>query len=268
MNLAFQLHALNRESTNLSLYRYRDWQGFLVTGQHSGTHWIKWMLSYAIADACGVTPPRFYNNASSNEVIGHPKHARPADWPAPRIASSHTIAPYALEWGWLRAAAPLPPYGVVVRDVRDVLVSNYEKWKARYQVPFAEYVKGDPVGKAYNCDVWWYIRFMNRWGAVQARYPRETLVLKYEDFRADARANLVKLLAHFGVELPEASIDAGVTAGSKDFMAQHHNPDVEVYGVRADSDDRHWDAESTAILEAILREHLTYDFGYGLPTRR
>lgn len=267
MNLAFQLHALNRDLTNLSLYRYRDWQGYLVTGQHSGTHWIKWMLSYALAAEYGVTPPKFYNNASSNEVIGHPKHKRPADWPVPRIASSHTIAPYELEWGWLRAMAPLPPYGVVVRDIRDVLVSNYEKWKAKYDVPFADYVKGDPLGKAFNCDVWWYIRFMNRWGAVQARYPDETLVLKYEDFRADPRASLVRLLAQFGVTLSDASIDAGVAAGSKDFMARHHNPDVEVYGVRADSDDRHWDEASTAILEGILREHLKYDFGYGLPTR-
>lgn len=267
MNLAFQLHALNRDLTNLSLYRYRDWQGYLVTGQHSGTHWIKWMLSYALAAEYGVTPPKFYNNASSNEVIGHPKHKRPADWPVPRIASSHTIAPYELEWGWLRAMAPLPPYGVVVRDVRDVLVSNYEKWKAKYDVPFADYVKGDPLGKAFNCDVWWYIRFLNRWGAVQARYPAQTLVLKYEDFRADPRASLVRLLGQFGVTLSDPAIDAGVAAGSKDFMARHHNPDVEVYGVRADSDDRHWDAASTAILEGILREHLTYDFGYGLPTR-
>jgi hypothetical protein len=250
MNLAFQIHALNRESTNLSLYRDRDWQGYLVTGQHSGTHWIKWMMSYAIADAYGMTPLKFYNNASSNEIIGHPKHKRPADWPAPRIASSHTIAPYALEWGWLRAMAPPPPYGVVVRDIRDVLVSNYEKWKAKYAVPFDEYVKGDPRGGAYNCDVWWYIRFMNQWGAVHEKYPAQTLVLKYEDFRADPRANL------------------GVTAGSKDFMAQHHNPDVEVYGVRADSDDRHWDEQSTAILNGILREHLKYDFDYGLLTRR
>jgi hypothetical protein len=267
MNRTFQLHALNRDLTNLSLFRYRDWQGYLVTGQHSGTHWIKWMLSYALAAEYGVTPPKFYNNASSNEVIGHPKHRRPADWPVPRIASSHTIAPYELEWGWLRALAPLPPYGVVVRDVRDVLVSNYEKWKAKYDVPFAEYVKGDPLGKRFNCDVWWYIRFLNRWGAVQAKYPAQTLVLKYEDFRTDPRASLVRLLAQFGVTLSDASIDAGVAAGGKDFMARHHNPDVEVYGVRADSDDRHWDEQSTAILNGTLREHLKYDFGYGLLMR-
>jgi hypothetical protein len=262
MNLAFQLHALNRDLTTLSLYRDRDWQGFLVTGQHSGTHWIKWMLSYAIAKEYGVVPPRFYNNASSNEVIGHPKHKRPADWPAPRIASSHTIAPYALEWDWLRAMAPLPPYAVVVRDIRDVLVSNYEKWKTKYDVPFAEYVKGDPLGRKYNCDVWWYIRFLNRWGAVHARYPRETLVLRYEDFRTDTRANLVKILDHFGVTLSREAVDAGVLAGSKEFMAQHHNPDVQVYGVRADSDDRHWDAESTATLQSILKAHLKHDLGY------
>ena len=262
MNLAFQLHSLNRDLTNLSLYKYRDWQGYLVTGQHSGTHWIKWMLSYALADAYGVTPPKFYNNSSSNEVIGHPKHARPADWPVPRIASSHSIPPYAADWAWLRGLAPLPVYAVVIRDIRDVLVSNYEKWKEKYDVPFAEYVKGDPWGKKYNCDVWWYIRFLNRWGEVHRRYPRETLVLHYEDFRTKPRAQLEKILGHFGVTLSDKALDVGVVAGSKEFMAQHHNPGVNVYGVRADSDDQHWDAESTAILQAILKEHLKYDFGY------
>ncbi len=64
------------------------------------------------------------------------------------------------------------------------------------------------------------------------------------------------------MHLSDAAISKGVVAGSKDFMALHHNPEVEVYGVRADSDDRHWDAESTAILRAILRKHLKHDFGY------
>jgi hypothetical protein len=172
------------------------------------------------------------------------------------------LAAYPVDWAWLRAMAPLPPYAVVVRDIRDVLVSNYEKWKTKYDVPFAEYVKGDPLGKRYNCDVWWYLRFVNRWGAVKQRYPDQTLILKYEDFRADPRGQLVKLLGHFGVTLSDASIDAGVKAGSKDFMALHHNPDVEVYGVRADSDDQHWDAESTAILRGILKKHLKHDIGY------
>ena len=47
-DILYKLHCVNESCTNLSLLKYLDYQGFLVTGQHSGTHWIKWMLSHAI----------------------------------------------------------------------------------------------------------------------------------------------------------------------------------------------------------------------------
>ena len=180
MEAAFRRHCANRDNTNLGLLRYRDWQGFLITGQHSGTHWIKWMLSHAIAHHYGVQPPRYFNNASSNDLIGHPKHARMHPQ-LPRIASTHTIAPNALRWTWVRALFPPPPYGVVVRDIRNVLISNYEKWRETYNVPFSRYVAGDPTSKAYVCDVWWYIHFLNQWGEVASRHPRSTRTFRYED---------------------------------------------------------------------------------------
>ena len=260
---AFRLHCLNRDSTNLALLKYRDWQGYMVTGQHSGTHWIKWMLSHAIAHHYGVEPPRYFNNSSSNEVIGHPKHKR-IHGSLPRIASSHSIPPYALEWGWLRAVAPLPPYGVVVRDIRDVMISNYEKWRESYDVPFSRYVAGDPTSKAYVCDVWWYIRFLNRWGEVARRYPKETLVLRYEDFQADRRAALERLARHLGLSLGADALDAGAAAGAKEVMARHHDPAVKEKALRMDGLPAATFSEAdTALLQGILDRNLKHDFGYG-----
>jgi hypothetical protein len=262
MNIAFALHSLNRDLTNLSLIKHRDWDGYLVTGQHSGTHWIKWMLSWAMADHYGVEPPKFYNNASSNAVIGHPKHK--LNLPGvPRIASSHSIPAYAVEWGWVRAIAPLPVYGVVIRDIRDVLVSNYEKWKTKYDVPFETYVAGDPWDKRYVVDVWWYVRFLNRWGAVAKRYPKETRVLTYEGFRDDTAGHLDLLARHLGVTLPASSIEAGVRAGGKDTMLMFDNPNASGKGVRPDDQgDTVWTPEAMDILRGILLENLKYDFGY------
>ncbi|MDH4385352.1 MAG: sulfotransferase domain-containing protein [Caulobacter sp.] len=262
MNAAFWLHSLNRDLTNLSLIKHRGWDGYLVTGQHSGTHWIKWMLSWAMAHHYGVEPPRFYNNADSNAVIGHPKHR--LNLPGvPRIASSHSIPAYPVEWAWVRRVAPLPVYGVVVRDIRDVLVSNYEKWKDRYGVPFETYVAGDPWDQKYICDVWWYVRFMNRWGAVARRYPAETLVLKYEAFRADPHASLDQLARHLGVILPDEALAAGVRAGDKDTMLAHRNPDAPAQAVRRDGEGKTvWTPGTTAILQDILRGHLKHDLGY------
>jgi hypothetical protein len=56
-DLAFTLRCLNRHSFNLALMKYVDFRGYLITGQHSGTHWIKWMLSNVIAHHYGVPPP-------------------------------------------------------------------------------------------------------------------------------------------------------------------------------------------------------------------
>ncbi|MBE7159521.1 MAG: sulfotransferase domain-containing protein [Rhodospirillales bacterium] len=247
----------------MGLLQYTDFDGFLITGQHSGTHWIKWMLSHAIAHHYDVPPPRYINNSSSNELVGHPRHTRP--YPQlPRVASSHTIPPYALQWRWMRRLRRLPPYAVVVRDVRDLLISNYEKWRATYDVPFSRYVTGDPWGRTYVCDVWWYIRFANRWGEVAQRHQRETLVLSYEGFRRDPLGNLRRLCRHFRLPLTDADLDAGVAVGSKDVMARHQDPSVAERPVRPDGQgDTRFSQEDLAVLGGILRRHLRHDFGYG-----
>jgi hypothetical protein len=261
---AFRAHCLERDSTNLGLLRYRDYQGFLVTGQHSGTHWVKWMLSHALAAKYGVPPPRYYNNASSNDLIGHPKH--PRQYPdLPRIASTHTIPPYALQWGWVRGLFPLPPYVVVVRSIPDVMISNYEKWRGvRYHMDFSTYVAGDPTSKSYVCDVWWYVHFLNRWGEIARRFPQQTLVLKYEDFRDDPLANLAKIDRQFGLNLGEAALAAGVAAGSKANMAAHQDPNVEERAVRPEGQgEAVFSDADRALMQGILDRNLRHDFGYG-----
>jgi hypothetical protein len=261
-DLVFGAHCLNRHSTNLSILKYFDFQGFLITGQHSGTHWIKWMLSHALAHRHGVQPPKFFNNSSSNELIGHPRHPRQHPH-LPRIASSHSIPPYALNWSWLRGLRSPPPYAVVVRDVRDVLISNYEKWRHDYGVPFSRYVEGDPRGKAYVCDAWWYVRFLNQWGAIAQRHPEQTLVLRYEDFRKDPLTNLRALARHFRLDLSDDDLRAGIAVGSKDVMTRHQDPAIEEKPVRPDgAGDTRFSAADLASLGAILERHLKHDFGY------
>jgi len=261
-DLVFSLHSLNRSCFNLALLKYTNFDGFLITGQHSGTHWIKWMLSHAIAHRYGVSPPRYINNESSNELIGHPKHPRP--YPAlPRIASSHSIPPYALQWRSVRRTRKPPPFAVVVRDVRDILISNYEKWRATYNVPFSHYVAGDPLGKAYSCDVWWYVRFANRWGDIAEGYPNETLVLRYEDFLKEPKDGLRRICNHFQLDLTNPDIDAGMAVGSKEIMLRHQDPDVDERPVRPDGQGNTRFSEcDLAVLGRILRRHLRHDFGY------
>lgn len=258
----FRVHGLNRHCFNLSILKYVNFQGYLVTGQNSGTHWIKWMLSHALAHRYGVAPPRYFNNDSSNDLIGHPKH--PRRYPhVPRIATSHSVPAYALDWAWLRAVRRPPPYAVVVRDVRDVLISNYEKWRGDYGVPFSRYVAGDPGGRAFTCDAWWYVRFLNRWGEIARRYPEETLVLRYEDFRGDPQGNLRKLAGHFSLDLSDADLAAGLAVGSKQTMIRHQDPDIREQPIRMDgAGQTRFSAQDLKTLGAILDRHLQHDFGY------
>lgn len=261
-DLVFLAHGVNRHSTNLSLLKYYDFQGFLITGQHSGTHWIKWMLSHALAHRYGVEPPRYFNNDSSNDLIGHPRHQRIHPH-LPRIASSHSIPPYALDWAWLRAVRRPPPYAVVVRDLRDALVSNYEKWRADYGVPFSRYVAGDPRGKAYICDVWWYMRFLNRWGEIASRHPGETLVLRYEDFRRDPLESLRRLARHFRLDLSDCDLLAGVAVGSKEYMMARQDPQVAERPIRPDgAEGARFSPRDLQVLAGILDRNLKHDFGY------
>ncbi|MCF8506257.1 MAG: sulfotransferase domain-containing protein [Caulobacter sp.] len=180
------------------------------------------------------------------------------------MASTHSIPPNAAQWGWLRALAPLPPYAVVVRDIPDVLISNYEKWRERYGVSFSRYVAGDPWQKAYICDVWWYIRYLNQWGEVASRYPRDTMVMTYESFRDDPRSALEKIARQLRLDLSPAALDAGVAGGTKEAMAKAQDPDIQDFPVRADGTGRAaFSDEDRALMLAILDRHLRHDFGYG-----
>jgi hypothetical protein len=261
-DLKFRVHGVNRHTTNLSLLKYNDFQGFLITGQNSGTHWIKWMLSHAIAHRYDVDPPRYFNNDSSNDLIGHPKHQR--IYPhLPRIASSHSIPAYAVDWAWLRKIRRPPPYAVVVRDIRDVLISNYEKWRPDYGVPFSRYVPGDPRGKAFVCDVWWYMRFLNRWGDVARRHPEATLVLRYDDFRKDPLENLRRLARHFRLDLSDTDLLAGVAVGSKEYMMARQDPQISERPIRPDGvEGARFSARDLEVLAGILGRNLRHDFGY------
>lgn len=265
-DILYKLHCVNQSCTNLSLLKYRDFQGFLVTGQHSGTHWVKWMLSHAIAHHYGVEPPKYYDNGSpeSNTIIGHPKHERIYKQ-LPRIASTHSRPSYPLQWGWLRNAVKFPPYALVVRRIEDVLISNYEKWKHEYKVSFSEYLKGDPRGRKYICDIWDYVYFMNRWGDVMQSMPQTVCLLRYEDFRQDRAGSLKRIADHFGLLLSQAAIEQGALMGDKGVMEKHSDPSFDVHAVRQDGvgeaaytdTDRVW---VQTVLDKYLRHDLGYDF--------
>lgn len=264
MGSRFHWHCWRRDVSNFALLKYRDFDGFLVTMQHSGTHWLKYMMSVAIASQLDLPPPHYIHNDSSNDFIGHPKHER-RHLEAPRIASTHSIPHALFDSRVLRRLAKFPHYGVLVRDIRGALVSNYEKWKLCYGVSFSEYLRGDPSGKRYIMDIWWCLHFLNRWSRVRKRFPHETLILKYERLSEDPAISIEQMFTHFGIVIAHDHIEYAVAESSKEKMADRLNPDDPIRNIVRDSHqapDTWFSTDDRLFFDTTLARYLCDDFGY------
>jgi hypothetical protein len=265
MYLRFQYHSLRRDISNFALLRHRDYTGFLVSMHQSGTHWLKHMLASAMAIRYGFPPPA---RADANDVIGGMKDTprRPG---VPVIASSHSVPHRLVRSAWFRRMVKLPPYVVLVRDLRAALVANYEKWKERYACSFPEYLRGDMGGHRFNSDLWSCIRFCNAWGDIAARFPGQTLVVRYEDLERDALAELRRVNAFLNLDLGEEALRGGVAASTKEKMARKADPALPAGVAVVRHDTRHFSewyaAPDRAFLEAASRRLLRPGvFGYNL----
>ncbi len=253
--------------TNFSLLRHGKFDGFLVTSKNSGTHWVKYMLAVALADTHGLPRPAYFSENAVRPYIGWPKDK--AAFPQlPRLAFSHTIPHRLADWDWARQLAGFPPYALCVRHPMAILASHHAKWEYDIQVDWPTYLKGDPAGKAFRCDLFWLARFWNRWGEVAARHPDAILRVQYEETRADPRASLEAISRHWKLELTPASIDAALAEGTKEAMAKKVDPDAEPNVLQ----NRHvslpdlFSGEAMDTYRAIVREYFRYDLGYDMMT--
>lgn len=259
----FNLKILRADLGNFFLHQYRHVDGFLITGKNSGTHWLKYMLSCAIAQEFGVAPPQFASGSAANEIIGHPAGTRPRNG-LPRIGSAHTIPSVAFRWPWFNRISPRPPIVLLVRDIQSAMLSNYVKWKDSYNVPLSDYVRGDPSGKRFIADIWWYIHFFNRWGDIQQRLPEQLLVLRYEEMQRDPHTALAQAARHWGINLSPTAISAAMPYASREALRQKLDPafsETVIPAPRAKAALKFSDSDRRFI-RAAFEQHLRHDFGY------
>ena len=255
------LREVQGDLSSFHLLKYgRRVDGFLFTAKNSGTHWLRAMLSAAIAHHLGLAPPIHSNGPGSDAFIHHPKrrHAYPR---APRIGCSHTI-PSRLTLAPLKLGlARLPPTVVLARHIPEALSSYYVKWAEQFGLgALSDFVRRPPPGQKRVDDVWWYIRFFNRWGAIAQMASNDVLVVRYEQLHSDPGALIARIWAHWGVELRAEDVAAGVRAGSREAMFERLDPasnevvmpepDVRAKGRLA--------PEDRALLWRILARHLRY----------
>jgi hypothetical protein len=254
---------------NFHILHYRKVDGFLVTAKNSGTHWLRFMLSHAFAEQFGHPPPARSSGPDSDDYIGHPRKG--PRWPGtPRIGSSHNIPSRLLASPFVRRLAPLPPTVVLVRDPYEALQSFWSKWADHYGGTAEEFAHGDPSGRRYKADVWWFLHFFNRWGACAERFPDNVQVLRYEDLQKDPRAGVAAAARWWGVELTDAALDKAVAAGSRGAVSAALDAQGAERGVVSDPAERaarRFSAEHLRVLEETLSRHLRHDFGYGVVGR-
>lgn len=113
---------------------------------------------------------------------------------------------------------------LLVRDPRDVAVSQFFQWKYRmrpekkslnqypeHDVPVFDFVMTPGAGLPK------VIAFMNEWAAEIPRLKR-FMLLRYEDLRAHPEAALQRLMDFLDVAVTQAEIDAAVAFASYDNM--------------------------------------------------
>ncbi len=266
MRTGFYYHSLRKDLTNLAFLRHLKFSGFLVSMHQSGTHWLKYLLAVAIAREYSLPMPQ-YNHA--NDIIGGPRDPRLYD-NAPCLASSHSIPHPLLKSSIFRSMVKLPRYVVLIRDIRYSLISNYEKWRNRYNCSFSEYLRGDIKGRRFNNDIWWCIRFMNAWGQLIEKYPDDHLLVKYEDLTNDSLAQVRKINNFWDLGIREDYLIFAIQESTKDKMLLKHDPDRPEGEIRMES--KTFEAiisdEDKLFFNNTCAGYLDYGFGYSYPVKK
>lgn len=260
----FVLRTLRSDLANFFLYQYRGVDGFLVTGKNSGTHWLKFMLSCALAQQYRLPPPRYASGEAADEIFGDLRRPRSSPH-LPRIGSSHTVPSVICSWSWVIRVLPYPPVVVLVRDIQDAMASHYVKWRHQVPGPFSRYVRGDPAGQCYKADIWWYIRFFNRWGDLAQANPGKVLVVRYEDLQADPAACLRRIAAHWRIHLDEAAFAEALRFTGRGAIRSLLDPADTEMVVPSDGTTSSvvYTRADEAFLRATTARYLRHDFGYG-----
>ena len=268
LRVALAWRALLIDLNNFFLMQHRDVGGFLISGKNSGTHWVRHMLSYALAHRHGLAPPIHSSGRDSEDFVGHPR------WPRkhpeiPFIASSHTLPSIAFTWAWLRRLLRLPPIVVLVRDPKEAMASHFVKWRGPLQLSLHDYVHRASTRRRQLADAWWYIDFFNRWGRMAACAPDRVLVVRYEDLKARPAIWLERISRHLRLGLTAGDIDAAIGLSTRDAIRERLDP---AYGEAivpdaATREAMRFPPMEDAMLEARFDAFMRYDFGYGYARR-
>lgn len=260
--LKFREFETNVNSFHILKYRMVD--GFFVSAKNSGTHWLRFMLSAALANHFQLPPPKFSSGPESDAFIGHPRHRARHEAP-PRIGSSHNLPSKVIPWLGERRLLALPPTVVLVRDIRDAMLSYYLKWHAGTDLSLTDYVRGGPGGRRTPANAWWFMRFFDHWGAMVEAFGQQVLVVRYEDVQAAPATWVRRIGAHYGIRFTEEDIAAALAVSGREAVQVQLDPGYgeTIVPDRAVREKVRLSSEDDRYLLGLFREYLCHDLGYG-----
>jgi hypothetical protein len=259
---------LRDDLSRFHLLHYRDQvDGFLISGHNSGTHWLRFMLSAAIAHRLELPPPAHSSGPQSDLYIGHARHRRRFPQ-APKIGSSHHMPSRLVALLGAAGLVRLPPIVVLVRRIPDSLISYFFKWREPKRLGgLDDYIAKAP--SAQGVDLWWFIRFFNRWGLLKRIFPQAVMVVRYEDVERDPETWVRRIWSHWGVDLEEADLAAAMAVSSRGAVQACLDPDYgeDIAPARQARLAVQYAEPDLALVEQRLARYLHCDFGYDRSVR-
>lgn len=192
-----------------------DW--VLMSWGKSGRTWLRVMLSRAYTLKAGL---------SAAELLDF-DNLRKRDQRLPAVFFSHNN--YLRDYtGNYRSKTHFhgKPIVLLVRDPRDVAVSQFFQWKFRMR-PNKKFINDYPPHGA-TMDVWDFVLdrevgvprivdYFNGWAGAISQL-RDVLVVRYEDMRADPAAVLAQILEFTGTQTTPEQVHAAVEFAAYDNM--------------------------------------------------
>ncbi len=192
-----------------------DW--VLMSWGKSGRTWLRVMLSRAY---------QLRGNLASTELLDFDNfRSRDASLPAVFFTHNNYLRNYTGNWE-SKAHFRGKKIVLLVRDPRDVAVSQFFQWKYRMR-PNKKFINDYPPHGA-DIDAWDFVRdvdagvpriveYFNGWAQAIPEL-KDVLVVRYEDMRADPAAVLSRIFAFTGTDVSAAQVREAVEFAAYDNM--------------------------------------------------
>ena len=265
----------------LEARRLQDADAVVVSFGKSGRTWLRVMLS------------RFYqvkHGLGESELIGFDnlKRLNPS---IPSVFFSHNnyLRDYTKNW-YSKAHFQGKRIVLLVRDPRDVAVSQFFQWKYRMR-PAKKLLNDYPPDGADislfdfvmnpDCGVPKIVRYFNGWEEAIPEL-KDVLLVRYEDMRTDTARSLGRILEFIGTPGTEKQVREAVEFAAYDNMKKHEaqrtfkasgarvvpgdrkNPDsYKVRRAKVGGYRDYFDDEQVAQIDRLVNTTLSPSFGYG-----